>query len=350
MRKRKIDFHRGSGIALFGFMMMLLCLIVALALMEQYSLQLNSETTQMAADSMADGIAAYSVNQTGTDDERFNEASQFGNKILRAIKNNTSVRRITEMDLDEDAYKDEKLAAVTLKAKYYNIDDYNGAYKRYFMERTSKTSFSPMYSQTDFIFPIMSHSLSSRFGNGRDTSGYQGSSAATEEHPALDIADGRQYGGEPFYAIGDGVVVEPGIDTYHSIKIDHGENENGEHVYSVYKHGNAVAGLHVGQTVTKGEQIGTTYGWGPDGGLTYATHLHLEIIVKDAANIQIYKNPLTYAYGMTYDGTNDRHTIPEGVVMPDGTNSTYFTFGESTEEQYFQYENSTGYGNGSRFW
>lgn len=91
--------------------------------------------------------------------------------------------------------------------------------------------------------------------------------------------------GQPIWAAADGVVTATGYagQSGNNVRIDHGDI-GGKHVETSYLHMTAYS-VEVGQTVRKGEQIGTV----GSTGLSTACHLHFATY-EDGANI----NPRTY--------------------------------------------------------
>ena len=72
------------------------------------------------------------------------------------------------------------------------------------------------------------------------------------------------------------------------MKIDHGDG-----TYSRYLHCNEVL-VSTGQTVNRGDVIGTVGGWGEKGPDSYADHLHLEICHGDPELTYSNEDPLDF--------------------------------------------------------
>lgn len=98
---KKIDFRKGSATLIFGYMIMLICLFVALVLIEQYSRYDNALTTQMATDSIADGTAVYASTLTGyDDDDLYNESLVRANDIAELIQAEETNDLFTDENID----------------------------------------------------------------------------------------------------------------------------------------------------------------------------------------------------------------------------------------------------------
>ena len=149
-----------------------------------------------------------------------------------------------------------------------------------------KLKTSP-WDSDEYAFPFTSEELAkgiyytSPFGPRESTGSF---------HRGIDLGTDR---GIPIHAIADGTVVSDGTNDswspWHTISIQHA---NG--IYSRYMHCNTMS-VKSGQTVSKGDVIGTVGSWGQNGADTYpGNHLHFEVCPGDAASKQSDTDPLTY--------------------------------------------------------
>ena len=112
---KKIDFRKGTGTFVLGWYMMLICLVVAVVLIDQYSKYDNALTTQIAADSIADGSAAYaSMLSESNQDLFYDDVNTKAQDIATLIEDETKIEAISELTIDEDAVKNEHEVNVNL--------------------------------------------------------------------------------------------------------------------------------------------------------------------------------------------------------------------------------------------
>ncbi len=353
-RLKKVDWRKGTGTFVLGYAMMLLALFVALVLVEQYTRYNNALDTQMAVDSISDGTASYASTLRGYSRDDFYEESYDRAKDLSYyIMDETNVKNIDAAYMDEDQFNDEDTVFIKIRALYgetSRIDEtgYNSGNGQdfYGIVRTSATKFKRPGLTGNYAWPIQYNFITSAFGGPRNVEG------GSVHHMGIDIQGPY---GTPFYAVADGTVTGVHTDDYHSIYIEHGEDENGNKIYSRYEHGNAIPSLHVGQQVRMGEQIGTTAGWGPDGANSYDAHLHMNAEVVDAGTgFKTYYNPLYLFYGLEPDGDvfdNQYSCTLQGVngtffdCLHFGTNSgsefNCFRSKWSRANVYYEYNGST---------
>ncbi len=162
---KKVDFRKGSGTLIFGYMIMLICLFVALVLIEQYSRYDNALTTQMASDSIADGTAVYASTLSGyEDDELYNESVTRANEIANLIQNeetndnltNEGITYLNNLDIDRTDFDDDKVS-ITFTANYVeyarlesfdgaDIDDGTPGQNYYSITRNTSTLFTRGYN------------------------------------------------------------------------------------------------------------------------------------------------------------------------------------------------------------
>ncbi len=89
----QIDFRKGTGTFVLGWYMMLMCLFIAVVLIDQFVKYNDGLQSQMAVDSVADGSAAYATSIASGDDDEVEE------QILeRAEEINTLIEDETDID------------------------------------------------------------------------------------------------------------------------------------------------------------------------------------------------------------------------------------------------------------
>ena len=326
--QNKVDFKKGTGTLIFGFMIMLLCLIVGLVLIQQYAIQMNAENTQMVTDALSDGSAIYASSLTGDLETRYNKTMEYTDQLVEYYKTEQNMN-ITQYGIDKDLFSENKIN-LNMRSEYNPLADYSSlpSFMQYEGEggytitRYAETTFNINNYGRDFIFPIDTNRCTSHFGT-RDGDDIQG--GGTLNHVGVDLKSVTR--GQPFYAIAAGTVIATCTGYTHAIKIDHGIMPDGTRLISIYRHGDAVPSLHIGQTVTQGEQLGTTNGWGQTGPNHYGVHLHLEIEVTGTIFGTIYQNPLTTLYGLSFDGTADG-AMATTIKKPNDTILTRLEFGE----------------------
>lgn len=162
---KKVDFRKGSGTLIFGYMIMLICLFVALVLIEQYSRYDNALTTQMASDSIADGTAVYAGSLRGyDDDDMYDESLNRANEIADLIQNeetndnltNEGITYLNNLDMDRTDFDDDKVS-ITFTANYVeyarlesfdgaDIDDGTPGQNYYSITRNTSTLFTRGYN------------------------------------------------------------------------------------------------------------------------------------------------------------------------------------------------------------
>ena len=334
MRRYKIDFKKGSATFLFGCFMMLLCLIIVLVLVEQHLVYNNSETVQMAADSVADGTAVYASSLYLYDEPTQKQKIRERVSELEDLIQTHAGITIDSLELDETELEDQRIS-VRLNAKFngvtgvQNFNEQNTRDFSYTLSRKAVTSYNMMGMGDQYLWPISTRHLSDRF-TIRDLSdpAYEGT-GATPFHCAIDLPASL---GQPFYCVADGVVESISLTGVHSIVIRHGETQYGETLYTRYVHGDA-AGITVGQTVHAGQQIGTANNHG-----TRGVHLDFGCYTVNSSGQRIYHNVLKTLYHLEFDGVNDgRMTVNLKTVndMPINT----LTFWK--EESSFTYSHAT---------
>ena len=141
---RKIDFRKGSGTFIYGYFILLLAFIVALACIEQFSKYNNAMKTQMAVDSISDGTAIY----MGSDVHSYEEAVAKAEEIGGLIENNSNMT-IDYIYIDDNEMYTNNTISVDLVATYNetsNIDDSYGSTSGngttfYSINRSAATSY-----------------------------------------------------------------------------------------------------------------------------------------------------------------------------------------------------------------
>ena len=268
---KKIDFQKGSGIFVLGYMMMIVCLFIGLVLIEQNSRYENALNTQIATDSISDGTAIYASTLRGMDkDEMYTEAKDKAKEIAELIADNTSVKTIKEYDIHENTFKDENMVSIYLTANYeessnvkaWGIDDGTDE-ESYNITRYATTSFTN--GSSDNLWPLTTTLMTSPFGwriPPVTSMGY-----GSNNHGGLDIAGSV---GQPIYAVNDGTVefypncgsagnmIQQTLETGTVIKYMHCDGFNSL--------------LSNGSSVKKGDLIGYVGNTGNSGG----PHLHLQ--------------------------------------------------------------------------
>lgn len=105
-------------------------------------------------------------------------------------------------------------------------------------------------SKSSIVYPDNSPSISSDFGSWKNTKG----GTRKKKHNGIDISGEI---GDPILAAADGVVIKTG--SHHkwglSITIDHGKNNNGKQIMTVYYHNNLNL-VKEGDKVSLGDKIG----------------------------------------------------------------------------------------------
>lgn len=145
------------------------------------------------------------------------------------------------------------------------------------------------FDEGDFAFPFFDEQFEPNGMNYASPYGMRNLGSGPKMHYGIDIGS---EGGAEIHAVHDGTVVEDGNGSswgpWHGICIDHGDG-----TYSRYLHC-ATMNVSTGQTVSKGDVIGTVGGWGESGPNSYDTHLHLEISPGDALSTKSPQDPLDY--------------------------------------------------------
>lgn len=339
---KKVDFRKGTGTFVLGYMIMLLTLVVTLVLIEQYSKYMNALDTQMAADSISDGTAVYASSVRGVSaDDLYTQSLDRAEDLTDLIQSETNVQSIVGAYIDEDQFNEDDVVYIEILARYLetsNIDamgySSNNDANNYEILRTSATKFQRNTVTGDYVWPIDNNYITSAFGP-RVISG------GSSNHRGVDIADSGV--GTPFYCVADGTVVmlhRP--DGCNSIVIEHGTDENGDTVYSMYKHGDCLPSLQIGQHVSQGQMIGTSNMHGAS-----ASHLHLDFFTTSNIAMSydyIYHNALTYGYKLSYDGVLDG-SMSCTLQKYDGTfiNTLIAANGNSArEDKWFRYNHCRG--------
>ncbi len=204
---KRIDFRKGSGTFVLGYMMMIVCLFIGLVLIEQFSMFNNAANTQMAADSISDGVATYASTLRGMDiDEMYDDSLDRMDLIADTIADNTNINIQKEVDIDEDSFKNDNKVYVKLTNIFFktNSIDYFGHEKDdpgyYEVTKYSATVFTN--SSSDFYWPLTTAFIASPFG-WRQRFMTDSGQYSSNNHGGVDI-DGSM--GQPIYAVDDGTV------------------------------------------------------------------------------------------------------------------------------------------------
>lgn len=141
-QKKSFGFNKGTGTFIYGCMIMMVAFLAALVCIEQYSRYNHATDTQMAADSIADGVAVFMSNENHSYDEAVEQADI----IKKIFAKNTGVN-IKEVTIDKNNLEKDKWVSATVLANYLessNADDFMDAGNKtnnYDIKRTSSTSF-----------------------------------------------------------------------------------------------------------------------------------------------------------------------------------------------------------------
>lgn len=147
----KINFKKGTGTFILGWYMMIMCLFIAVVLIDQYSKYDQALQTQMAVDSIADGSATYASTLTGDDENEIEEdINARAEEIGDLIEDETGVYEINNYNYLIDVNGDEGEIDATIIthtpnsygnfADLYNVDD--GGLGYYSITRHTTASFS----------------------------------------------------------------------------------------------------------------------------------------------------------------------------------------------------------------
>lgn len=241
---KKIDFRKGTGTFLMGYMIMLLGFIVSLVCIEQMKRYNNSLETQMTADSASDGVAVYMAANDGD----YNDAYARAEEIASLYNQNTDVE-ITNINLDREVFDNDDRARITVTSIFgetSNVDDVyatNGNNSNYYLlSRLSETKFTR--GNSGLLWPVSSiGTITSRFGR-RESPGGIGSTY----HQGLDIACPT---GTPILASKSGVVEAAG---YSSAMGNYVYIRHNESMRTVYMH-NSELRVIAGDRVESGQVI-----------------------------------------------------------------------------------------------
>lgn len=120
-------------------------------------------------------------------------------------------------------------------------------------------------------------------------------------HEGMDFSGGPAVYGEPIPAIGDGTVVQSGLNGAfgYSVILNHGTIEGWEY-RSLYAHMPSTPPVSVGATVDKADIIGYVNNTGS----SFGSHLHMEI------------HKLSPGSGMVWDNLNPSFSSPRTAINP----------------------------------
>lgn len=298
---KKINFRKGTGTAIYGFIIMMLTFLIALICIEQYAKYNNALKTQTAADSISDSVAVYAMMNNCTYDEALNQAEY----VKQLVQDKTGVE-VKDITLDEEQFA-LGIISVDVTGRYKetsNIDDVytntgnNDFY--YEIKRHSATSYvtTRLGTSGDGLYSVVDKDyLDSRNYIPTITSGfgYRNLSlpGASKNHTGVDIAcpEGTPvlacYGGTVAYAeyhpiMGNFVVINCG-------KYD------GVEILMNYHHNSRLLVLP-GQEVLQGQVIA----YSGNTGISSGPHLHFSI-----------RENLTYVDPELYLGTRKTEETDE---------------------------------------
>lgn len=300
--KYKIDFRKGSGIFLYGTMVMMLALIVALVITEKFSHYSHAMDTQMAADSISDATAIYMLNNP---DAAYSDASEYAESVRKFIIE--SDLNIISVNLDSEALSN-NLVSVNVTGFFsdisaidnmYSENDAQGGY--YSITRHAATSFYPeTHIDAEFIWPADNsmNILTEAFVKNSEGINLTHISITASENTA----------NMPVYAASDGEIVSVSSSWDNTfIKISHGADYNGNEVVTQYSLLREPAfGIFNGKKVSKGDVIGYV-GTSQEGDMSNA----LEFSVYYAFGVNHtptkYLNPLIYCYGLSDEAIDEEN-------------------------------------------
>lgn len=295
----KIDFRKGSGTFVLGYMMMIVSLFICIVLIDQYSKYGNALNTQMAVDSISDGVASYSSTLRGMDeDEMYEEAKDRADTIAQLIAEDTAVNDQEKYEIHEQDYKENSEVAVYLTANYKTTSDVSGwgiddgtDNGKYSITRYATTVFTN-HALSDYIWPSTIIACSSPFGwRVPPTAG------ATNNHQGIDLGAPI---GTPMYAVGDGTVSfnssygGGGMSAF--VKLDDTD------ITEIVMHCSSFASnLHDGDHVKKGDIIA----YSGNTGVSTGPHFHFTTEING-----VRYNPLYCLYG----GSLENIKLPNNSV------------------------------------
>lgn len=143
LRKReyieKVDFRKGSATLIFGYMIMLICLFVALVLIEQYARYDNALTTQMGTDSIADGTAVYASTLSGYDDDEMYQMAQdraqqisdlISDEYTSTYLDDEGLAYTNNFTIDENDFADDKVTInyTTNNIEYARLESFDNSF------------------------------------------------------------------------------------------------------------------------------------------------------------------------------------------------------------------------------
>jgi murein DD-endopeptidase MepM/ murein hydrolase activator NlpD len=185
-------------------------------------------------------------------------------------------------------FEDEKLIAISTEAlvmPVFSKTSVEVEEKKGDTQESSTVSGSPSYLSS-LSFDLWPSSLESKYVTS--CFGERSVKGGSKYHPGVDIG---AYGQIPILAVADGNVIET-VASWGRVVVDHG---NG--ISTAYLHMYEVM-VEVGDTVIKGQQVGTSGGRGyktnretgeviKQGNNVYSEHLHFELFIEDMVGLDI---------------------------------------------------------------
>lgn len=140
-KKRRVkkvykSFRRGSGSSLVGISVMILVLLIIVIMLILFNMRSAANDAQMAADSLADGVAVFMANEGGT----YEEACEKMEEIESLIASETGIL-IDEADLDEEALDNREARITVISSGNVETTTLTGPTISYTVTKTAVTKF-----------------------------------------------------------------------------------------------------------------------------------------------------------------------------------------------------------------
>lgn len=148
---KKMDWRRGNGSMIFGTGIMLVCLSFVLMFIQTFIIRQDARSTQLAADSIADGTAVFMANEGGDYDDAVEKAEE----IQDLVEATTGVDTGDSLEIDEELLENENQVAVTVTStnSYLDVSAYLSealADSTYEITRSATTEFTG-YGNDGFV-------------------------------------------------------------------------------------------------------------------------------------------------------------------------------------------------------
>lgn len=130
---------------LLGVAVMLVILFIAIMFAQTSAIRMEASSLQTAADTIADGVAVYAMNN-GSD---YQHAEEEAERIKESIEETTGTR-IQAFTIDRNQFENESTVDVTVKARRRYISKFLSSPRRkYRLQKTAATKFST-FSMADY--------------------------------------------------------------------------------------------------------------------------------------------------------------------------------------------------------